>query len=73
MNDANNSISTEELGIESQIQSANTIVKNSFYLRKPNYYLYSEENDSNKAKYNTMKNYDKDSINFVEHTLYYLF
>ena len=70
LNNANNGISTEERGIESQRESPNNNLKNGSYLRKPYHYIDSEENDSKKAKFNKMNNYDEDSINVVEPPLY---
>ena len=53
MNNVGNGISTEKLGNKSQIEIPNNNIKNIFYLRK-HYYFDSEENDSNKAKYNML-------------------
>ena len=70
-NNIKNGISPEERGIESKIESTNNVANNGNYLRRPNQYMDTEENELYKYdKFNKINNYDQDSINVVEPPIY---
>ena len=67
-NSINNGISTEERDIESKQDITYNAANNGAYLRRPFNYNDTDENEI--SKYNKIYNYDADSLNFVEPTIY---